>query len=158
MEDSSKKITATLNELVQINHDRCEGYKVAADETNDADLKALFGKHAQQSESFARDLAQQVIEFGDQPVEGTRTDGKLHRIWMDIKAAITGNDRKAILNSCEYGEDVALRNYEDVLTADVILPPSTRQLISRQKRDLMEAHQNVKRLRDAHASVERNVF
>ncbi len=27
---------------------------------------------------------------------------------MDVKAAFTGKDRKAILNSCEYGEDQAL--------------------------------------------------
>lgn len=31
---------------------------------------------------------------------------------MDVKAALTGKDRKAILNSCEYGEDIAKDSYE----------------------------------------------
>lgn len=158
MENSSKKIATTLNDLVTINHDRSEGYKLAAVEAKDIDLKELFEKYSHQSEAFAAELGEQVIEFGEQPEEGTRTDGKLYRVWMDIKAALTGNDRKAILNSCEYGEDVALRSYEDALMADVILPPTARQLISRQKRDLLQAHNTIKTLRDTHAGVERNVF
>jgi hypothetical protein len=35
MEESSKKIVATLNDLIEINHDRREGYKVAVAELND---------------------------------------------------------------------------------------------------------------------------
>ena len=34
---------------------------------------------------------------------------------MDAKAALTGSDRKAILNSCDYGESVAVETYEKVL-------------------------------------------
>jgi hypothetical protein len=32
---------------------------------------------------------------------------------MDIKSAMTGSDRKAIINSCEYGEEAALDTYDD---------------------------------------------
>jgi hypothetical protein len=34
---------------------------------------------------------------------------------MDIKSAMTGSDRKAIINSCEYGEEAALDTYDDAL-------------------------------------------
>ncbi|MBK9731774.1 MAG: PA2169 family four-helix-bundle protein [Chitinophagaceae bacterium] len=158
MENSSQKIIDTLNELVQINHDRNEGYKVAANETVDNQLKELFLKYAIQSSQFAEVLAQEIHSLDGKPVEGTRLDGKIYRIWMDVKAAIAGNDRQAILNSCEYGEDVALRTYDDALTADVILPVNIRQLISKQKRELQEAHLYVKSLRDSMSTSERPIF
>ena len=158
MEESSKKIVATLNDLIQINNDRCEGYKVAVAEISDPVLQELFARHSLQSEAFAAELEKQVIELQGEPVEGTRTDGKIYRVWMDIKAALSGNDRKAILNSCEYGEDVALRTYEEALMADVILPVTARQIVSKQKRELQEAHNTIKTLRDAPASSERHVF
>jgi hypothetical protein len=31
------------------------------------------------------------------PEEGTRITGKFFRVWMDVKAALTNKDRKAIL-------------------------------------------------------------
>jgi uncharacterized protein (TIGR02284 family) len=45
--------------------------------------------------------------LGGTATEGTTTSGKLFRVWMDIKSAMTGSDRKAIINSCEYGEEAA---------------------------------------------------
>ena len=45
--------------------------------------------------------------------------GKLHRGWMDIKAAITGSDSEAILGSCEYGEQTIIKAYEDALEEDM---------------------------------------
>jgi uncharacterized protein (TIGR02284 family) len=50
------------------------------------------------------------------PEEGTRITGKFFRVWMDVKAALTNKDRKAILISCEYGEDVAVDTYEKALS------------------------------------------
>jgi len=38
---------------------------------------------------------------------------------MDVKAALTGKDRKAILNSCEYGEGWATNTYEKALQDDL---------------------------------------
>ena len=38
---------------------------------------------------------------------------------MDVKAALTGKERKAILNSCEYGEDIAKDTYEKALNNDI---------------------------------------
>src|SRR5436190_4158606 len=102
MEDSSKKIVDCVNDLVQINHDRMEGYQTAAKETKDAELKSLFLRFSSQSAGFAQELSSLVTRYGGKPVEGTRADGKLYRAWMDLKHALSGNDRKAVLSSCEY--------------------------------------------------------
>jgi uncharacterized protein (TIGR02284 family) len=91
-----------------------------------------------------------VQNLGGTPEEGTRVTGKFFRAWMDVKAALTGNDRHQILNSCEFGEDKAQEAYENVLenyTAD--LTSEQLSMISGQKAKLRVDHDKVKQLRDA---------
>jgi uncharacterized protein (TIGR02284 family) len=69
---------------------------------------------------------------------------------MDVKAALTGKDRKAILNSCEFGEDEALETYEDVQEKDAEhLSAEQKNMISSQYELLKTDHDTVKAMRDA---------
>lgn len=108
-----------LNSLVIINNDRIEGYKTASEETGEADLKALFFNFIETSERCRKELVAEVIKIGGTPNEGTRITGKFFRVWMDVKYALTCNNRKAILVSCKHGEDIALETYKNVLIQDV---------------------------------------
>src|SRR6188768_3687752 len=111
--DTEKAIKA-LNKLIEINNDRIEGYEKAANETNEIDLKTLFNQMASTSMECKAALEKEVLLLGGKPEEGTTTSGKFFRAWMDVKAAISGKDRGAILDSCEYGEDNAKETYEEV--------------------------------------------
>ena len=114
----NKKAIDVLNKLVEINNDRIEGYETAGKETTEPDLKVLFTKLAETSQDCRIELEREVELLGGTPAKGTKVSGKFFRAWMDVKAAITGKDRKAILESCEYGEDQALKTYESVLEDD----------------------------------------
>lgn len=139
-----------LNTLVEINNDRIEGYRKALEETSDADLKILFSQFLQNSQKCKAELISELTNIGGTPVEGTRTSGKFFRAWMDIKAALTGNDREAILNSCEYGEDVAVGTYRDVLNDDIgKISLAQQTLINSQYNLLQGDHNKVKEMRDA---------
>jgi uncharacterized protein (TIGR02284 family) len=148
----NEKVIGILNDLVRINHDRVEGYEKAIDELKDedADLKSLFGRYVTESREYARELTTEVSRLGGDPADGTTNSGKIYRVWMDLKAAITGKDRKTILNNCEFGEDAAQKAYDTALNTDVDLEPSVRELIVRQKATLKSGHDEVKRLRDMH--------
>lgn len=113
--DKDKSIDV-LNELIEINNDRIEGYETASKETDENELKNLFAGFITTSEKCKQELAQEVLNLGGTPEEGTRITGKFFRVWMDVKAALTNKDREAILNSCEYGEDVAVETYEKALS------------------------------------------
>jgi uncharacterized protein (TIGR02284 family) len=108
-----------LNSLVIINNDRIEGYKTASNETREIDLKTLFFDFIKTSEHCRKELIAEVIKLGGLPNEGTRITGKFFRVWMEVKVALTCNNRKAILDSCKYGEDVALETYKNVLIQEV---------------------------------------
>jgi uncharacterized protein (TIGR02284 family) len=79
----------------------------------------LFAKFISTSQKCKHELVMEVNELCGKAAEGTMTSGKFFRVWMDIKAALTGKDHKAILNSCEYGEDKTIGTYDIVLEDDL---------------------------------------
>lgn len=147
METKEKTSVKSLNDLIVINNDRIEGYETAKKETKDADLISLFEEKANESRKFKTELEAEIKSYGEEIEDGTKTSGKIFRAWMDIKAALTGKDRKAILSSCEFGEDAALKVYKDALSSDE-LPHECRSLVLDQKNALQLSHNKIKDLRD----------
>jgi uncharacterized protein (TIGR02284 family) len=111
---NNEKTTEVLNTLVVINNDRIEGYNTASENTEERDLKTLFSKFAETSQSCRNELVREIQKLGGKVEEGTNVSGKFFRVWMDVKSALTGKDRKAILNSCEQGEEKAVETYRNV--------------------------------------------
>ncbi len=101
-----------------------------------------------QSRLFGDELAPEVTLGGEKIAEGTMVSGKIYRAWMDVKAFFSGNDRKAILENCEFGEDAALRAYEEALK-DEYLSPEQRALVIRQQAEIRASHNQIKAMRDA---------
>src|SRR5436305_12176688 len=146
------KIITVLDDLLQINHDRVDGYQKAIDELKpeDADLRTLFTRYTGQSREFSEELTREITRLGGDPSKGTTNSGKIYRVWMDLKAAIKGKDRKTILENCEFGEDAAQKAYDTALNTDIEFEPSIRDLIVKQKAALKTGHDEVKRLRDTY--------
>ena len=106
---TNDKLVGVLNDLIQINNDRINGYEKAIEEIKDkdVDLQGIFSSMANDSRKYSAELSREVIRLGGNPDTGTTESGKLYRVWMDVKALFTGKDRQAILESCEFGEDAA---------------------------------------------------
>jgi uncharacterized protein (TIGR02284 family) len=68
---------------------------------------------------------------------------------MDVKNALNSGNRKQILSSCEYGEDVAKKAYEDALEHSANISPDAVIIIQKQYDELLKAHNQVKTLRDS---------
>ena len=143
-----------LNDLIRINNDRIEGYSKAAALAKDQDLQSLFSRFTQESRQFANELRGLVNsrygsdENDKRVTDETTASGKIYRAWMDVKDKFTGGSRKSVLASCEFGEDAAQKAYRSALEDDE-LNPDVRSVIERQKAELLEAHDQVKRMRDA---------
>ena len=145
----NEKTIAVLNTLITINNDRIEGYETASNETEEQDLKIVFKQFSATSKKCKQELEPEVKKLGGEPAEGTKTSGKFFRVWMDVKAALTGKDRKAILNSCEYGEDQAKETYEKALENDTEnLSMEQQTMIKAQLALLGVDHDKVKSMRN----------
>jgi len=144
----NEKIIHKLNELVEINNDRIEGYERASKESEDSDLVELFKNMAAHSRDFKSELSKEILQLGGKPTEGTKNSGKIFRIWMDVKVALTVKDRHAVISSCEFGEDAALETYEEVLKSDNHFSPALKELVMKQQSLLRQDHDEIKRLRE----------
>lgn len=146
---NKEKSIDALNMLIEINNDRIKGYETALNETEEADLKNIFSVFLQTSQKCKVELVTEVNKLGGSPIEGTKTSGKFFRVWMDVKAALTGKNRKEILSSCEYGEDAAIDTYNKVLKNDIENITSEQQAIINAQLKLLKAdHDKVKSMRD----------
>lgn len=147
--------TEILNDLIEINNDRVEGFeKAIADlEGEDNDLISFFEQLAGESRENATELTRIVQDSGYAPAEGTSTSGALHRAWIDIKSTFTGSDREAILDECERGEDAIKKAYSDALTTNNQLDAGLVLVLQRQQQGINAGHDQIKALRDA-ASAE----
>ena len=144
-----EKSIVILNSLVEINNDRLLGYQVAFNDTDEADLKTLFAQFSLTSQNCKKELIAEIIKMGGKPTEEVHTSGDLHRAWMDLKATLSGNDRVTILNSCEFGENVAIDTYDKALTDSFGILNDIQQTMIIDQQMLIQADLNrVKGLRN----------
>lgn len=153
--ETNEKLIEVLNGLIEINHDRVNGYEKAIEETKDLDmdLRAIFRSMANDSAKYATELSQLVSGLGGTPADGTTNSGKVYRVWMDIKTTFTGHDRQSVLELCEFGEDAAQKAYREAIASDAEISADTRQLITDQQAKLKTSHDVIKKYRDAHKAV-----
>jgi uncharacterized protein (TIGR02284 family) len=144
---TNDEIVSTLNGLIETCRDGQEGFKEAAEGVKRSDLKSVFYEYSQQRAGYVGDLQSLVQTLGGDPENTGSFAGTLHRGWINIKSAVTGQDDEAILNEAERGEDSAKNAYKDALA--LALPDYIRQTVEKQYAGVQEAHDRVKALRDA---------
>jgi uncharacterized protein (TIGR02284 family) len=151
MAHANSTAISTLNDLIETCKDGANGFRAAAEAVTHADAKALFTSRVPIIEKGASELQAEVRRLGGDAETTGSVAAAVHRGWMGLKAAVTGKDEAAILTECERGEDLAVKNYEDALKAD--LPAETRAIVDRQYRGTVSNLEKVRALgRAYHAS------
>jgi uncharacterized protein (TIGR02284 family) len=148
--ENTQATTETLNDLVRINNDRVEGYNRAIKDlkNEETDLKSLFLSLIDDSNRYKNELGKEVEVLGADIETDTTAGGKIHRAWLDVKAAFTGHDTHDILEECEFGEDAIVKAYKMALDQE-FLPAFLRDLVTRQQSEILDAHDEIKALRDS---------
>ncbi len=154
MSTVNEKTNEVLNDLVRINNDRIEGYTKAQKESenNTPELISTFQDMVNQSENCVNDLNELIIKGGGTVAEGSTFMGKIYRTWQDVRMAFSANDKKNVLNYCEFGEDAAQRAYK-MAQGETDLTQEARILISNQKSELRKSHDLIKKYRDQQVAV-----
>lgn len=150
MQNSQETIEA-LNDLIKVNNDRIAGYEKAIHEAKqeDNDLKILFASMVAESHRMKIALATEIQSLGAEVGKGTTMEGKIYQVWRELRSAIGGHNRHAILSNCEAVEDAAQKAYRTALKND--LPAFIRDLLTQQLNTLQSSHEEVRSLRDQYA-------
>ena len=136
-----------LNNLIETCKDGENGFRTAADGVKNQELQKLFLTYSQQRTQFASELQAEVRRLGGDAEQTGSVAATLHRGWINIKSAVTGEDEGAVISECERGEDSAVRNYQDALKEN--LPAELQTTIQRQYTQVKEAHDRIRALEKA---------
>ena len=140
------KITSVLNDLVETSKDGEQGFRTAAEDTRNPELRNVFLARAQDCARAVADLQQVISRLGGEPQERGSIAGAVHRGWVNLKAAAGGRTDLAILEECERGEDVAKARYRKALESN--LPEDIRTIVQKQYDGVQRIHDQVRDLRD----------
>lgn len=144
----TKEMAGKLNELLEKNYDSEKGFKKAAEDVKNTRLKDFFEQKAMQRYDFGHELKAEIKNLGESPDKGTSLAGDTHRAWMDLKAAFSSDNEEAILEEAVRGEKAAVEDYNKVInSAD--LPPSTANLLIKQRNAIERTFNEVKALEKA---------
>ncbi|WP_051719005.1 ferritin-like domain-containing protein [Hymenobacter sp. IS2118] len=145
MATTNETTADAYNNLVEINKTGAKGYQEAAEGVTNPQLKAELSRFSQQRAQFASELTQHAKQHGANPEDTTTVQGVLtdaaatvHRGWINLKSAITGQDDSAILGECETGDAIALEAYEKALQTPN-LSGEAKSVLEQQHSKVLEA-------------------
>ena len=146
MSDDAK----AAKELVETLKDGEKGYATAADKLRDSDRPewaTTMQRLSQQRAGFWREIVDMGHEYGDDVDESGTVAAAVHRGWLSLKDAVTGDDPDAVLKAAETGEDHAVSEYEDAVKMD--LSAGFREVVVRQQADVRAAREELRALQGA---------
>lgn len=147
MKTQTDRTIDVINGLIETCEDGQHGFSVAAKDVKDADLRMLFERYSAQRAAFVQELRSLVRQLGGEAEDHGSAPGKLHRGWINLKAALSSHEAHAVLAECERGEDAAVKAYREALESldDAV----AREVVMRQYTQVQAAHDTVRDLRDS---------
>lgn len=128
----TEEIGEILNRLLQKNLDAEKGFRNAADDVKDENLKIFFKEIAYQKYDFAHELRTEIRDFGQSPRQGSSVLSDVQRSWMNIRSGLSLNSEVSVLKETFKAEKAAIEEYRVVLRENNF-PPSTHNVLSKQK-------------------------
>ena len=142
----SDQTVEKLQELVQINIDSAKGFDHAARELSNASLAELCRDLSSQRRKQADELIRYVQMNGEVAPKDGSFLAAVHRAWMNVRTALSGDDEYAVLAEAEFGEDQIMRAYEEALKETAGIP--VKNALTQHYIDVKSAHNRIRGLRD----------
>ena len=137
-------------ELVETLKDGERGFAEAAEKLRDGDRPewaTTLQRLSEQRAGFHRDIVALGHDYGEDVDESGTLAAKVHRGWISLKDALTGDEPGGVLKAALTGEDHAVSEYEKALQEDI--SSGFREVVSQQLAAVRVARDEVKALQIA---------
>lgn len=145
MNEHGKQIS-TLNTLIATTIDSVKGYEDAASNSEAGRFQQMFRDRASERQRVVEQLRDEVHRLGGNPEDDGSFLGATHQRFLDLKAAITGRDDKAIINEVERGEDYLKEKFETALNSDE-LSGESRSVVESCFQSVKQGHDQMSQLK-----------
>lgn len=136
----------TLNSLIATTLDSVDGYTEAAKDSDSGRFASLFTSRATERRQVVSNLQQQVRSLGGNPEDDGTLLAGAHRVFLNLKATLSGKDDKAIVAEVERGEDHIKSKFKDAL-GDTDLSAATRTVIEQAFTSVRAGHDQMSALK-----------
>ena len=143
---SDNKGVGTLETLTTTLIDSVNGYRDAAQNAEGTRFQELFRRNADERSRIVEELRAEISRLGGNAPDDGSFLGATHQRFLDLKAAVTGRDDKAIINEVERGEDYLKEKFEAALNATDVAP-ETRSIIERAYQSVRQGHDQISSLK-----------
>ncbi len=134
-------------ELVETLKDGERGFASAAEKLRDGDhaeWATTLQRYSEQRAEFHREIVALGHDYGEDVDESGTLSATVHRGWISLKDALTGDKPDGVLKAAVTGEDHAVSEYEKALKQD--LSTGFREVVSRQHAAVVAARDEIKAL------------
>lgn len=138
------RVTKDLMETLE---DGRDGFATSADKVADSsqpEVASTLRQYSEQRAQFYAELDRLAQAYGDDVDDSGSVAGAVHRGWISLKDALTGDSPKAVLEAAQTGEEHAVAQYEHALGEDI--SADLRQVVERQLGEIRHAKDAVTRL------------
>ena len=142
---SNDRVASLIVEVAKRCRDSEEGYRTAGVDARDPDLQRQFQQLSRERASMAAELDELIRKYGGEPpaAEGSLL-GAAHRMFTDIRSALSRDDRHGVLAEVARGESAAEQSYDVYKTEG--LPQDVRDVLKRH-------HDRVRATRDRYRQM-----
>jgi uncharacterized protein (TIGR02284 family) len=137
-------------ELVETLKDGERGFASAAEKLRDGDRPewgSTLQRFSQQRAEFHREIVDMGEDYGDDVDASGSVAASLHRGWISLKDALSGDDPDTVLKAAVTGENHTVSEYEKALEQD--LSDGFRSVVVKQHTAIVAARAEVKALQRA---------
>ena len=148
--DSSKhteKLVDSLQEILQKNYDAEKGLKEVMLKAESQHLKKWLQKKAVERSGFANEIDGELRKLGAEPKESGSFTGDMHRVWIDVKTALSSHKDEAIFEECIRGDKASVDEYNKQLK-EPFMTGAVVPILTKQKAKVEEALMQFKHLED----------
>lgn len=146
-EHNHEKLVDNLQALLEKNYDAQKGFTKAMEDAKNPKLKSFLQQQAAQRSRFTNELTQELRNLNEEPKDSGSFTGDLHRTWIDIKSAVSGNEDEAVLEECIRGEKASWEEYENKLKQESF-PSNVSSMLQKQASEIHTTLSKVKTLED----------
>ena len=146
MQASNERAVKVLNSLIETTLDSANGYRDAADATDNPQFKTMFAARSAKRLELTRQLQQEVRSFGGKPEDDQSVLGKVHNKFTELKAKVTGSSDKSVIDEVERGEDVIKAKFEKA-ARDADLPATAREVVTSAFASIKSDHDQISTLK-----------
>jgi uncharacterized protein (TIGR02284 family) len=148
----SEETINALQDLIRGNLDSHHGFNEAADRVDDPSLGRMFRRLAAERAAQSAELETLVEYQGRAPQRSGSTGAALHRLWIDLRAMVTGGAAHALLSEAERGEGYLMQMYEEAIRDTA--GSAVNDILQRHYAAVKAAHDMVREMREARESRE----